>query len=171
MALGNYPSYLKPFVFSWPTGQLYCFLAAKRAAVADMTTGVSLGESISAHDLLTLQEVDDVDDLPSRAPLMILIARPPADGSIPQSLIETMKALDQAGFKKLHILTHSMGARVLMAAIPQLTGLVQKSRSVSVSAAALSLMMSLALAVFWNDANYTTADLTVRLFHYFHKVR
>eukprot|EP00873_Tetraselmis_striata_P001744 jgi/Tetstr1/422008/TSEL_012872.t1 len=24
IALGNFPSYLKPFVFSWPTGQLFC---------------------------------------------------------------------------------------------------------------------------------------------------
>ena len=48
MALGNYPSYLKPFVFSWPTGQLYSFLAAKRAAVADTTTGVSLEFLISS---------------------------------------------------------------------------------------------------------------------------
>jgi len=83
MALGSFPSYLKPFVFSWPTGKLWAFLAAKRASVAEETT---------------------------------------------DALVDTVKGFDAAGFKRLHILTHSMGVRTLTAALPKLVSLVSGTR-------------------------------------------
>eukprot|EP00873_Tetraselmis_striata_P022678 jgi/Tetstr1/442942/TSEL_031004.t1 len=79
IALGNFPSYLKPFVFSWPTGQLFAFLAAKR--------GASTAETV-------------------------------------QAFIDALKGLDQAGFRRVHILTHSMGVRTLLKALPQLLSLL-----------------------------------------------
>eukprot|EP00192_Tetraselmis_astigmatica_P010241 CAMPEP_0117656872 /NCGR_PEP_ID=MMETSP0804-20121206/5033_1 /TAXON_ID=1074897 /ORGANISM="Tetraselmis astigmatica, Strain CCMP880" /LENGTH=835 /DNA_ID=CAMNT_0005463297 /DNA_START=232 /DNA_END=2740 /DNA_ORIENTATION=+ len=99
MCLGNFPSYLRPFVFSWPAGQLFAFLAAKRASVALDTT---------------------------------------------QALIDTLTAFDEAGFDRVHILTHSMGVRVLTSSIPQLQ----------------QLMTPTAAPIVPDDAAYTEAHLT-----------
>eukprot|EP00192_Tetraselmis_astigmatica_P010092 CAMPEP_0117654190 /NCGR_PEP_ID=MMETSP0804-20121206/3612_1 /TAXON_ID=1074897 /ORGANISM="Tetraselmis astigmatica, Strain CCMP880" /LENGTH=821 /DNA_ID=CAMNT_0005460455 /DNA_START=29 /DNA_END=2494 /DNA_ORIENTATION=+ len=80
MALGNYPSYLKPFVFSWPTGQLLFFVVSKRSAESEEVT---------------------------------------------EDLVDMLRGLDLGGFKRVHILAHSMGVRVLTAAVPKMMELVK----------------------------------------------
>mmetsp|Transcript_25480 Transcript_25480/g.71262 ORF Transcript_25480/g.71262 Transcript_25480/m.71262 type:complete len:747 (+) Transcript_25480:361-2601(+) len=82
LALGNFPSYLKPFVYSWPTGRTNSYFAAKQSAESEETA---------------------------------------------QGLVDVITGLDAAGFKRVHILTHSMGVRVLLAAIPKLRQMMAHS--------------------------------------------
>mmetsp|Transcript_11242 Transcript_11242/g.31889 ORF Transcript_11242/g.31889 Transcript_11242/m.31889 type:complete len:864 (+) Transcript_11242:160-2751(+) len=76
LALGNFPSYLKPFIYSWPAGDLMGFAGAQtHGAEANQTS---------------------------------------------QDLKAFLIALGETGIKNIHFLTHSMGIRVLTAALPTL---------------------------------------------------
>ncbi|KAL8015829.1 putative alpha/Beta hydrolase [Plasmopara halstedii] len=73
LALGDFPSYIHPFVFSWPSGGVLAFFQAKEVG--------SEGER-TAHDFILFL----------------------------QSLID-------AGYTKLNIIAHSMGARVFFSSL------------------------------------------------------
>jgi len=76
LALGNFPSYIKTVIYSWPGGNLGTYPVAQTKGAESERT---------AEDLKQL-----------------------------------LLALNASGISKFHIVTHSMGIRVLTAAIPQL---------------------------------------------------
>jgi len=79
IALGNFPSYIKTVIYSWPGGSLASYPSA---------------QTICAEGVQTAED-----------------------------LKQLLLALHGSGISKYHILTHSMGVRVLTAAIPQLEDL------------------------------------------------
>eukprot|EP00884_Botryococcus_braunii_P012543 jgi/Botrbrau1/2128/Bobra.0093s0035.1 len=85
MALAGLPDWIRPFVFSWPTGGLVMYLDAKvKGAEAAATS---------------------------------------------QAFVDFIRGLGEAGFSDIHVMTHSMGVRVLMAALSLLEGLFRPSAS------------------------------------------
>jgi len=76
LALGNFPPYIKPVVFSWPAGKITSFASAQ-------TTGC---ESEATR----------------------------------RDLVELFRGLGSIGLRRVHIVSHSMGVRVLAAAASSL---------------------------------------------------
>ncbi|KAG0056806.1 hypothetical protein BGZ83_003424 [Gryganskiella cystojenkinii] len=72
LSLGEFPAYIKPFIFSWPSSTTMGYYNAKKVGCSD---------------------------------------------AVAQDLQQFIKDLREAGFRRVHILAHSMGARVVLAAL------------------------------------------------------
>ncbi|KAG0239024.1 hypothetical protein BGX31_003088 [Mortierella sp. GBA43] len=72
LALGEFPPYIKPFVFSWPSSTTFGYFTAKTVGCSD---------------------------------------------AVAKDLQQFMVDLREAGFRRVHILAHSMGARIVLSAL------------------------------------------------------